>query len=60
METPPILSDEEADKILARGLYFDHKPSNGEVHRIIQRDQDAAFFEALLKKNGLKPSDMIY
>ena len=36
-----VLSDEEADIILEKGINFNHKPSSiAEVHRTIQRDAD--------------------
>ena len=56
----PVLSDKEADAILEKGLYFDHNPSNGEVHRTIQRDQTAKdtlrwFLELVVsERKGLK------
>ena len=38
MKKPAVLTDEQEGEILEKGLYLDHKPSEGEVHRIIQND----------------------
>lgn len=41
-----VLSDEETDEILEKGVDFDHKPESiAEIHRQIQRDADFEYHE---------------
>ena len=49
---PPVLTDEEFEKELIKGFTFVYKStiSEGEIHRMVQRDADARFYNRLFGK----------